>query len=124
MKKILRKGETYIGIQYRSGGFSNNLYCSTSLDINENRKTLELDFSKISKAQIKTSSNDDLDDLMENSSEISQIDFSDKQITEILMRSGIKQNEIILVEFISKVKITEKMEIIFLNSRGFKLERK
>ncbi|MEG9327041.1 hypothetical protein V6B16_03765 [Salinimicrobium catena] len=121
MKKILRKGETYIGIQYDSGDFSNNLYCSTSLYSNDVEKIIELDFSKINNARIRTDSNDDLESLMENSDKISQIDFSDKQITGKLIRNGIKQNEILLVEFVSKEKRTDRMQIVFSDLETFKL---
>ncbi|MBU3011823.1 hypothetical protein KO506_10440 [Polaribacter vadi] len=123
MRKTLRKGETYIDIQYSSGGFSNNLYCSTSIELSDNRKTLELNFTKIANARIKTNSNDDLDYLIENVKNITQINFSDKQITERLIKNGVKQNENLNIEFISKEKTLGEMKIIIENIETFRLEK-
>ena len=123
MRKILRKGETYIDIQYSTGGFSNNLYCSTSIDLLENRKTLELNFTKIANARIKTNSNDDLDYLIENVESIIRISFSDRQITERLIKNGVEQNEILNVEFISKERALGEMKIIIENIETFRLEK-
>ncbi len=123
MRKTLRKGETYIDIQYSSGGFSNNLYCSTSIELLENRKTLELNFTKIANARIKTNSNDDLDYLIENVENITQINFSDRQITERLIKNGVEQNENLNIEFISKERVLGEMKIIIENIETFRLEK-
>tara|TARA_B100000949_G_C13883112_1_gene285496 strand:- start:31 stop:402 length:372 start_codon:yes stop_codon:yes gene_type:complete len=123
MRKVLRKGETYIDIQYSSGGFSNNLYCSTSINLLENEKRFELDFTKIANSRIKTDSNDDLEYLIENIEELTQIRFLDKQIGERLIKNGIKQNESLMIDFLSDKIISKEMRINFENIELFRLER-
>lgn len=122
MKKILRKGETYIDVQYSFGDSSNNLYCSTSINFIDHKKVLELDFTKIANSRIETNSNDDLSFLVENIEELKQIQFFDKQIVERLIKNGIKQNEKLIVDFITRKKVTKQMRINFESAETFRLE--
>ncbi|WP_298363632.1 hypothetical protein [uncultured Lutibacter sp.] len=122
MNITLRKGTTYISILYKDGDFSNNLYCSNIKYLNEKENILELDFLKITNARIKTDSNDDLERLEKKVENLENISFSDKLITEKLLKR-LNQNEDILVRFISKNIFETKMKIIFESNQDFKLEK-
>ena len=75
MKISLRKGTTIIEVESKTGWFSNNLYCTTSLELEQDKKTLILDFSSGSNSRIKTDSNDDLEYLNENIDTIIELNF-------------------------------------------------
>ncbi len=124
MIRALRKGQTYISVMYKNDYFSNNLYCSTSLEIEDNRTTIILDFKKIKRSKIKTDSNDDLDYLMEYIENLSSIEFNDEQITKKLIYSGVKQNSNILVKLISETSKEVQMNMVYMDSENFKLKTK
>ena len=123
MKTSLRKGTTIIEVESKTGWFSNNLYCTTSLELDQNKKTLILDFSSVSKSRIKTDSNDDLEYLNENSDTIKRIRFSDKLITEKLIKRKLNQNELITVKFISEITLEIQMSIKFTSIETFSIEK-
>jgi len=122
MNISLRKGTTNISVSYKGGGFSNNLYCSNTKFSNDKMKILELDFHSIVKAQIKTNSNDDLNDLKRDLNDLELISFSDKLITEKLIKR-LKQNEKILMRFIADEVFEIEMRIKFISNEEFNLER-
>lgn len=124
MIRALRKGQTYISVMYKNDYFSNNLYCSTSLEIEDNRTTIILDFKKIKRSKIKTDSNDDLDYLMEYIENLSSIEFNDEQITKKLIYNGVKQNSNILVKLISETSKEVQMNMVYMDSENFKLKTK
>ena len=120
MNISLRKGTSYLSLNYQDGDFSNNLYCSDSRYIDDKEKILLLDFYQITHSRTKTNSNDDLDDLRRKVDLLESIHFSDSVITEKLLRK-IKQNEEILVRFISDSVFETKMKIVFKNKEEFSL---
>lgn len=118
----LKKGVSYINVNYIDGDFSGNLYCSDIKYIDGQVKTIELDFHKILNSTTGVNSKDDLNDLTTRIDFVDSICFSDDTIKKKLW-GRLKQKEKLLVRIISERTIEIEMKIEFKNDDEFTLNK-
>lgn len=118
----LKKGVTYINVNYIDGDFSSNLYCSNVKYIDGSVKTIELDFHKILRSKTGANSKDDLNDFTTRIDFVDSICFTDKTIKKYLL-NRLKQTEHVLVRILSYKMIDIAMTIKFKNDDEFTLNK-
>ncbi|MDA3943802.1 MAG: hypothetical protein PF694_09735 [Bacteroidetes bacterium] len=122
MKLSLKKGESYIHVNYSDNDFSNNLYCSDIFYVDGEIKTVGFSFEKILKSRANTNSKNDLKDFTNKVDKIETINFSDNILRKSLVRK-FKQNEKVLVKVISNRLLEIEMTIMFKNDNEFELKK-
>jgi len=116
----LRKGTSHFFISYTDGDHSSNLYCSDMKYIDDNEKIILLDFHKLFNSHSQTNSKDDLNDLSNKIEFISEIQFRDSQVSNLLSKK-LNQNEKVSVKFLIGILKEKKMRIIFKSNDKFNL---
>jgi hypothetical protein len=122
MKLSLKKGVSYIHVDYSDNDFSNNLYCSDIFYIDGKTKTIGFSFEKILKSRTGTNSKDDLKDFTDNVEKIETINFSDNTLRKSLIRK-FKQNENVLVKVTSDRLLELEMIMVFKNGDDFEFKK-
>jgi len=122
MKLSLKKGVSYIHVNYSDNDFSNNLYCSDIFYADGEIKTIGFSFEKILKSRANSNSKDDLNDFTNNVDKIETINFSDNTLKKSLLRK-FKQNEKVLVEVTSNRLLEIEMTIMFKKDDEFELKK-